>query len=317
MQESNGGLGISAPAFQYRMKMATIGLRQPTVKRSVGPRHGNPQAPVRSVTGFTLIELLVVIAIIAILAAILLPALAAAKQRAIRAQCMGNVKQLDTALLGYAYDFDDKFPQSHSSFWIWDLDATAATVMLDAATKATFVTGGTFQKSCYDPGTAIRFDDDDNLNLWNLGAGYRVLGYALTLPGTAALLLKNQNPSLRPPPVPDGPITYYPEPAAQRVLVACATISIEKAGNGPNTGTVGTPKMANKYTYDYDNITTGSYGKPHLSPHLNGKTPAGGNVGFMDGHVEWRKFADMTFRGWGNNGQHFGQDNGTCPVFWW
>jgi len=60
--------------------------------------------------GFTLIELLVVIAIIAILAAILLPALAAAKDRAIRIQCVSNVTQLVKAANMYATDFGDFLP---------------------------------------------------------------------------------------------------------------------------------------------------------------------------------------------------------------
>ena len=77
----------------------------------------NPACKRVKTSVFTLIELLVVIAIIAILAAMLLPALSAARQSAMGANCRGNLKQLGLAANQYADDYNDQIIPPHSGFY--------------------------------------------------------------------------------------------------------------------------------------------------------------------------------------------------------
>jgi prepilin-type processing-associated H-X9-DG protein len=237
-------------------------------------------------SALTRVDLLAVIVIFALLSITILPTLARVTGKTVIAQCAANLEQYDLAMQIYGNEYQDKLPLFGGLYggeWPWD---TASPVV-------SFVTNtGVKWNDLYCPGTASRFTEQDNLRLFNYASGsFSVLGYATTIPGTAGLgpYDTNMNNSLTAQRVHSAISSQWlPINPATRVLVADATLTA--SGDSSIYSVMRTYNWVATYG-GYVN----AYGMalPHLSPHLSGAIPLGGNVGMLDGHVEWRSFTNM------------------------
>jgi prepilin-type N-terminal cleavage/methylation domain-containing protein/prepilin-type processing-associated H-X9-DG protein len=230
---------------------------------------------------FTLIELLVVIAIIAILAAMLLPALASAKQKAIRISCMNNLKQMNLFTQIYTDDNNDQFPTAlATTYGSWDQQDELSNWWGTAICG-----GGTNNfKSFHDPAVATSITE--NGTTWSWAFNFNLVGYGYNsyflscTPNAPGVLV-------------DSGFKFPSYSNFKRGAILHPTDLLVFADKQPKPDLTASASLwwphasmvAPSATLDYEGVDT--------IRHNGGKFPGIGNIGFADGHAESRRDANI------------------------
>jgi prepilin-type processing-associated H-X9-DG protein len=250
----------------------------------------------RPALGFTIVELLVVIGIIVLLISIAIPALSTAREASRRTVCASNLRQLAQGIFAYATDHDSALPVHHglqaptgaatpTGQDLWDLAKPTRNVIMGSPPYAPDLPGPDARRHIfYCPSNLDRDMDADwfgaQTQLFSR-TGYCFLvqrdvpqagvqgGFRpLTWPNVSLLVSTMHETN---------PVTHDPNPASRELITDIVA--------GDNASTQSPPT-------NFGTIN-GIVPVTPTTNHMRGHVPAGGNVCFLDGHVEWRQYGDM------------------------
>lgn len=243
---------------------------------------------------FTLIELLVVIAIIALLLAILLPALQRARKQAQKVACSNNLKQIGLSLHIYGEENDGRLPLNKrftaGGNWLWDIAySTTDFIMRTGGERHTFYCPADHTKNgdmavCWqyyngsEPAAQCG-QTPEQVTEPTTGRDqcYRVTGYFW-------MMDIDNPPRTSPPggtPAKKWVKTLNEKQPATKELATDATISTTAP-------------------LDFVHVVGGLTSRCGLYDRTNHlkreRDPEGGNVLFLDGHLQWRPYSEMQMR---------------------